>query len=60
MNRSNLVDINDAQLVYDMYNAKYSDFDNVSMRKFLEADVNGSKTVTVEDATAVVNHFMNN
>ncbi len=60
VNRSNLVDINDAQLVYDMYNAKYSDFDNVSMRKFLEADVNGSKTVTVEDATAVVNHFMNN
>ena len=54
VNGTGLVDINDAQLVWDMYNAKYDAFDAVSMRKFLEADVNGDLTVNVSDATAVV------
>lgn len=48
------VDINDAQLVWNMYNAQYSDFDTVNIRKFLEADMNGDKTVSVLDATAIV------
>ena len=49
------VDINDAQLTYDMYQAKkYADFTAVSMNKFLKADVNGDRTVNVEDAASVV------
>ncbi|MBQ8974750.1 MAG: hypothetical protein IJ072_03385, partial [Oscillospiraceae bacterium] len=55
VNGTNLVDINDAQLVYDMYNAKYNSFETVSMLKFLRADLNGSKNLTTEDAAAVVN-----
>ena len=45
VNLSGQVDINDAQLTYDMYNAKYEDFDTVSMHRFLEADVNGDGIV---------------
>ena len=54
VNKTDLVDINDAQLTYDMYNTKYENFDTVSMGKFLEADMNGDKKVTVEDATAII------
>ena len=54
VNGTNVIDINDAQLTYDMYNTKYADFTEVSMLKFLNADVNGNKTVNVEDAAAVV------
>ena len=54
VNMSGVVDVNDAQLVYDMYNGTYSDFTQVSMEKFLRADVNGSKGVTSDDAVAVV------
>ena len=55
VNGTGLIDVNDAQLTYDMYNTKYSSFDVVSMLKFLNADVNGDKTVNVSDATAIVN-----
>ena len=58
VNLSGKVDINDAQLTYDMYNAKYEDFDTVSMHKFLDADVTEDGKLTVEDATAVVNSFI--
>lgn len=54
VNMSGLVDINDAQLVYDIYNGKYEDFSVVVMQKFLNADVNGDKVVNVTDAAAVV------
>lgn len=55
VNQTNAVDINDAQLTYDIYQAKaYEDFTNVTMDKFLEADVNGDKTVNTEDAAAIV------
>ena len=54
VNMSGVVDVNDAQLVYDMYNGTYSDFTQVSMEKFLRADVNGRKGVTSDDAVAVV------
>ena len=55
VNGTGLTDVNDAQLTYDMYNAKYESFDAVTMPKFLNADVNGDKTVNVSDATAIVN-----
>lgn len=55
VNQSGAVDVNDAQLTYDMYQAqKYSGFNVVSMDRFLEADVNGDGVVNVEDARAVV------
>ena len=55
VNATSTVDVNDAQLVYNMYNAKYTSFDNCSMEKFLRADMNGDKTLTVNDAAAIVN-----
>lgn len=54
VNASGLVDINDAQLVYDIYNGKYENFDTVTMKKFLYADTNSDRTVNVTDAAAVV------
>lgn len=52
---NNTVDINDAQLVFDMYNAKYQEFTaDAAMQKFLKADVNGDGKVDVNDAVAIV------
>ena len=58
INGTGNVDINDAQLVYNMYNAMYDDFTDVTMEKFLKADVNRDKTVNVNDAAAVVNELI--
>ena len=58
VNASNRVDINDVQLVYDIYNARHEDFLYVSMRKFLQADINGDKTVNVQDAAVVVEKIL--
>ena len=49
------IDVNDAQLVYNIYNAEYASFDALSRAKFLAADVNGDHIVAVDDAVAVVN-----
>lgn len=57
VNRTGKVDVNDAQLVYDMYNGTYSDFTQVSVEKFLRADVNATKAVDHTDAVAIVNQF---
>lgn len=54
VNGTGLVDINDAQLVYNIYNAKYDSFDNTTMAMFLAADMNSDKTVSSMDAAAVV------
>lgn len=54
VNETGLVDINDAQLTYDIYSGKYADFEKVSVRKFLRADVNFDKAVNSADAVAVV------
>lgn len=54
VNMTGLVDINDAQLVYDMYNGKYEDFTTINMHRFLNADGNADKKITVTDAAAVV------
>lgn len=55
VNGTERIDINDAQLVYNMYNAKYTAFDaNTTMEKFLAADLNGDRIITVDDAVAVV------
>lgn len=57
VNMTGKVDVNDAQLVYDMYNGAYSDFTRVSVEKFLRADVNATKAVDHTDAVAIVNQF---
>jgi len=54
VNMTGLLDINDAQLVYDMYNGKYDDFTTINMYRFLNADGNADKKITVTDAAAVV------
>lgn len=57
VNQTGVVDVNDAQLVYDIYMAKYSGFDTVTMDRFLEADVNGDRKVDTTDAAAIVNRI---
>lgn len=51
VNGTGHIDINDAQYVYDLYNAKYSALD---MEKFLRCDVNGNREVSVDDVRMVV------
>lgn len=43
-------DVNDVQLIYDLYNGLYDSFETVSMRKFLKADVNGDCSLDSKDA----------
>ena len=54
VNATGTVDVNDAQLVYNMYNVKYTSFANCTMEKFLRADMNFDKSLTVADAAAIV------
>lgn len=54
VNGSKLIDINDAQLVYNMYNGAYDNFDTAAMAMFLRADMNGDKTLNVTDSAAIV------
>lgn len=54
VNETGLVDINDAQLTYDIYSGKYTDFEKVSVRKFLRADVTKDKVVNSTDAVAII------
>lgn len=58
VNGTNIIDVNDAQLVYNIYNAEYESFEALSMLKFLNADINGDKEVDATDAAAVVNKLM--
>ena len=58
VNCTGKVDASDAQLTYDIYNAMYSNFTTVSMKKFLSADVNVDGKVNVADATAIINHIL--
>ena len=54
VNLTEVVDINDAQLVWNMYNAEYSNFDLVNVRKFLEADMTADGALNTDDAAAIV------
>lgn len=58
VNLTNAVDINDAQFVWNMYNAEYKEditFQTVNRQKYLTADVNGDGKLNTTDAAAVVN-----
>lgn len=54
VNMSTIKDINDAQLVWNMYTCMYNDFDTVGVEKFLRADVNDTVGVDTTDAQAIV------
>lgn len=53
------VDANDAQFVYNTYNAEYSEFTGtVTMEKLLLADVNADALVDTLDAQVIVNFLL--
>lgn len=54
VNGTGAVDVNDAQLTYDIYTGNYENFEVVNMEKFLNADINRDMEVNVTDAAAVV------
>lgn len=55
VNMTGGVDINDAQLIVNMYNADYTVFTgNVTMEKFLRADMDGNKVVDNADVLKII------
>ena len=57
VNLTGTTDINDAQLVWNMYNAEYkadTDFQTVNRLKYLSADMNADGTLDTKDAAAIV------
>lgn len=55
VNMTGGVDINDAQLIVNMYNADYTVFTgNVTMEKFLRADMDGNKVVNNADVLKII------
>lgn len=55
VNMTGGVDINDAQLIVNMYNADYTEFTgNVTMEKFLRADMDGNKAVNNADVLKII------
>ena len=55
VNKSGTKDINDAQLVWNMYSNKYQGVtENVTIEKFLRADVNDTVGVDSTDAQAII------
>lgn len=55
VNMTGGVDINDAQLIVNMYNADYPEFTgSVTMEKFLRADMDGSKAVDNADVLKII------
>lgn len=59
VNGTGKVDASDAQLVHNMYNASYSAFtEDVTMEKFLRADVNTDGNVNTEDAAAIISSIL--
>lgn len=54
INMSGVIDVNDAQLTWNVYNALYEDFNTVSMEKMLRADMNGDHKVDTQDSAAII------
>ena len=58
VNQTGKIDINDAQMAYNMYgSALYDGFEKATIRMYLEADMNGDKAVDTADATAIVSEI---
>lgn len=61
INETTKVDVNDAQLTYDMYNASYMEFtDKLPMLKFLEADMKLDMKLDVQDVAAIISFIVTN
>ena len=59
VNGTTKVDVNDAQLAYDMYNASYMEFnDNLPMQKFLEADMETDGKLDTKDVAAIISYIV--
>ena len=59
INGTTKVDVNDAQLAYDMYNAAYDSFtEKLPMKKFLEADMISDGKLDTQDVAAVINKII--
>lgn len=60
VNMTGKVDASDAQLTYNIYNAMYNGFTlDVTVEKFLRADVNADAEINVNDAAAIVEYILN-
>ena len=60
INGTTKVDVNDAQLAYDMYNASYMNFnENLPMLKFLEADMSTDMKLDTQDVAAIISYILN-
>lgn len=60
VNKTGQVDANDAQLTYNIYKAMYNDFnEEVTVEKFLCADINADAVVNVNDAAAIITYILN-
>lgn len=51
-------DVNDVQLIYDLYNGLHDSFETVSMRKFLKADVNYDGVLDSQDAVKLAGELL--
>ena len=59
VNGTTIVDVNDAQLAYDMYNASYMEFsENLPMLKFLEADMETDGKLDTKDVAAIISYIV--
>ena len=59
INGTTKVDVNDAQLAYDMYNAAYMEFtDTLPMWKFLEADMETDAKLDTQDVAAIISYIV--
>jgi len=61
VNASGALDANDAQFVYNMYKSTYNGItDEVTVEKYLRADVNGDAVINTEDAAAIMAKILGN
>lgn len=59
VNKTTKIDASDAQLVYNMYNAEYEEISkDITMEKYLIADVNGDCKINVEDSVAIISNIL--
>ena len=59
INGTTKVDVNDAQVAYDMYNAHYTEFTkDLPMLKFLEADMKTDAKLDTQDVAAIISYIV--
>lgn len=58
VNQTTMVDVNDAQLAYDMYMGAYEINESVTMDKFLEADASTDGKLDVNDVVTIIRYII--